>query len=154
MAWLSFIELDKAVVLVWLDLLVFCDYGFNVSDFWCPLATPTVLFGFLLPWTWGISSWLLQQSTALLVTLDEGYLLTTTPPDLERGVALLGPPASWQLDGEKMETMTDFIFLGSKITADGDCSHEIKRWLLLGRKAMTNLDGVLRNRDITLPTKV
>ena len=64
------------------------------------------------------------------------------------------PITSWQIDGEKMETMTDFIFLGSKITADGDCSHEIKRWLLLGRKAMTNLDGVLRNRDITLPTKV
>ena len=65
-----------------------------------------------------------------------------------------GPITSWQLDGEKMETMTDFIFLGSKITADCDCSHEIKRRLLLGRKAMTNLDGILRNRDITLPTKV
>ena len=63
-AWLSFIELDKAVVLVWLDWLVFCDYGFSVSALWCPLATPTVLLGFLLPWTWGIFSQLLQQSTA------------------------------------------------------------------------------------------
>ena len=65
-----------------------------------------------------------------------------------------GPITSWQIDGERMETVTDFIFLGSKITADGDCSHEIKRRLLLGRKAMTNLDSILKNRDISLPTKV
>ena len=65
-----------------------------------------------------------------------------------------GPTTSWQVDGEKMETVTDFIFLGSKITADGDCSHEIKRCLLLGRKAMTNLCSILKSRDITLPTKV
>ena len=65
-----------------------------------------------------------------------------------------GPITSWQKDGETMETVTDFIFLGSKITTDGDCSHEIKRHLLLGRKAMTNLDSILKNRDITLPTKV
>ena len=64
-----------------------------------------------------------------------------------------GPITSWQIDGEKVETVADFIFLGSKITADGDCSHEIKRHLLLGRKVMTNLDSIL-NRDITLPTKV
>jgi len=63
------------------------------------------------------------------------------------------PITSWQIDGETMETMTDFIFLGSKSTADGDCSHEIKRHLLLGRKAMTNLDSILKSRDITLPTK-
>ena len=61
---------------------------------------------------------------------------------------------SWQIDGEAMETVTDFIFLGSKITADGDCSHEIKRHLLFGRKAMTNLDSVLKSRDITLLTNV
>ena len=61
---------------------------------------------------------------------------------------------SWQIDGETTETVTDFIFLGSRITADGDCSHEIKRCLLLGRKAMTNLDSILKHRDITLPTKV
>ena len=65
-----------------------------------------------------------------------------------------GPITSWQKDGETMETMTDFIFLGSKITADGDCSHEIKRPLLLGRKVMTNLDSILKHRDITFPTKV
>ena len=65
-----------------------------------------------------------------------------------------GPITSWQIDGETMETVRDFIFLGSKITADGDCSHEIKRCLLLGRKAMTNLDSILKSRDITLPTKV
>ena len=64
-----------------------------------------------------------------------------------------GPITSWQIDGEIMETVTDFIFLGSKITADGDCSHEIKRSLLLGRKAMTNLDSMLKSRDIILPTK-
>ena len=65
-----------------------------------------------------------------------------------------GPITSWQIDGEKMETVTDFIFLGSKIIAGGDCSHEIKRCLLLGRKAMTNLDSILKSRGITLPTKV
>ena len=65
-----------------------------------------------------------------------------------------GPITSWQILGDKMETVTDFIFLGSKITADGDCSHEIKRRLLFGRKAKTNLDSILKSRDITLPTKV
>ena len=65
-----------------------------------------------------------------------------------------GPITSWQIDGETVETVTDFMFLGSKITADGDCSHEIKRRLLLGRKVMTNLDSILNSRDITLPTKV
>ena len=65
-----------------------------------------------------------------------------------------GPITSWQIDGETMETVTDFIFLGSKITADGDCSHEIKRHLLLGRKVMTNLDNIFQSREITLPTKV
>ena len=65
-----------------------------------------------------------------------------------------GPITSWQIDGETMETVKDFIFLGSKITADGDCSHEIKRCLLLGRKVMTNLDGILKSRDVTLSTKI
>ena len=64
------------------------------------------------------------------------------------------PITSWQLDGETMETVIDFIFLGSKITADGDCSHEIERRLILGRKVMTNLDSIFKSRDITLPTKV
>ena len=65
-----------------------------------------------------------------------------------------GPITSWQIDGETVETVSDFIFLGSKITADGDCSHEIKRRLLLGKKVMTNLDSIFKSRDITLPTKV
>ena len=65
-----------------------------------------------------------------------------------------GPITSWQIDGETVETVSDFSFGGSKITADGDCSHEIKRLLLLGRKVMTNLDSLLKSRDITLPTKV
>ena len=65
-----------------------------------------------------------------------------------------GPITSWQIEGEKVEIVTDFIFLGSRVTADGDCSHEIKRHLLLGRKVMTNLESILKSRDIILPTKV
>ena len=65
-----------------------------------------------------------------------------------------GPITSWEIDGETVETVSDFIFLGSKITADGDCSHEIQRYLLLGRQVMTNLDGIFKSRDITLPSKV
>ena len=65
-----------------------------------------------------------------------------------------GPITSWQIEGEKVEAVTDFLFLGFKITADGDCSHEIRRCLLLGRKAMTNLDSILKSKDLTLPTKV
>ena len=72
----------------------------------------------------------------------------------ETKIMASGPITSWQIDGETMETVTHFIFLGSKITADGDFSHEIKRHLLLGRKVMTNLDSILRSRDITLPTEV
>ena len=70
------------------------------------------------------------------------------------GLMASGSISSWQIDGETMETVRDFIFLGSKITTDGDCSHEIKRCLLLGRKVMTNLDSIYKSRDITLPTKV
>ena len=69
-------------------------------------------------------------------------------------IMVSSPITSWQINGKTLETVTDFIFLGSKITADGDCSHEIKRRLLLGRKATTNLDNILKSRDITLPTKV
>ena len=69
-------------------------------------------------------------------------------------IMAFGPITSWQIDGETVETVADFIFLGSKITTDGDCSHEIKKCLLLGRKALTNLDSILKSRDITLPTKV
>ena len=67
---------------------------------------------------------------------------------------IMGPITSWEIDGETVETVSDFIFLGSKITADGDCSHEIKRCLLLGRKVMTNLDSLFKSREVTLPTKV
>ena len=69
-------------------------------------------------------------------------------------IVTFGPITSWQMDGETVETVAKFIFLGSKITADGNCSNEMKRYLLLGRKVMTNLDSILKNRDITLPTKV
>ena len=69
-------------------------------------------------------------------------------------IMVSGPITSWQIDGETMETVSDFNFGGSKVTADGDCSHEIKRYLLLGRKVMTNLDSIFKIRDITLPTKV
>ena len=69
-------------------------------------------------------------------------------------IVVSGPITSWEIDGEIMETVSDFIFLGSKLTADGDCSHEIKICLLLGRKAMTNIDSILKSRDTTLPTKV
>ena len=72
----------------------------------------------------------------------------------ETKIMASGPITSWQIDGETVETVTDFIFGGSKITADGDCSHEIKRRLLLGRRVMTNLDSILKSRDITLPTKL
>ena len=72
----------------------------------------------------------------------------------ETKIMASGPITSWEIDGETVETVSDFIFLGSQITADGDCSHEIKRCLLLARKAMTNLDSILKSRDITLPTKV
>ena len=72
----------------------------------------------------------------------------------ETKIKASGPITSWEIDGESVETVSDFIFGGSKITVDGDCSHEIKRRLLLGRKVMTNLDGILKCRDITLPTKV
>ena len=72
----------------------------------------------------------------------------------ETKITASGPITSWQIDGETVETVANFIFLGSKITADGDCSHEIKRHLLLGRKAMTNLDSIFKSRDITLSTKV
>ena len=76
----------------------------------------------------------------------------TTAPDIY--CELLWNITSWEIDGETVETVSDFIFLGSKVTADGDCSHEIKRCLLLGRKVMTNLDSIFKSRDITLPTKV
>ena len=83
-----------------------------------------------------------------------GRKLYNNVPETGRLRLISGPITSWQIDGERVETVADFIFLGSKITADGECSHEIKRCLLLGRKVMTNLDSIFKSRYITLPTKV
>ena len=96
-----------------------------------------------------------EELKSLLITLKEesekvGLKLNTQ----KTKIMASGPITSWQINGGTVETVTDFIFLCSKITADGDCSHEIKRRLLLGRKIMTNLDSILKSRDVTLPTKV
>ena len=99
-AWLGFNELDKDVVLVWLDWLVFCEYGFSVSALWCPLATPTTLLGFLLPWAWGISSRLLQQSTA-------------TAPYLGRGVSpyrCRSWPSTWDSSSRSQHSLSNVCY--------------------------------------------
>ena len=96
-----------------------------------------------------------EEITSLLMKVKEENEKAGLKLNIQKTkIMALGPITSWQIDGETMETVTDFIFLGSKITADGECSHEIQRCLLLGRKAMTNLDSILKSRDITLPTKV
>ena len=94
-----------------------------------------------------------QLKTHLMIVKEESEKVGLKC-NIQKTIMASGPITSWQIDGETMETVTDFIFLGSKITADGDCSHEIKRRVLSGRKAMTNLDRILKSRDITLPTKV
>ena len=96
-----------------------------------------------------------QKVKSLLMKLKEESEKVGLKLNIQKTkVMASGPITSWQIDGETVETGADFIFLGSKITADGDCSHEIKRRLLLGRKVMTNLDSILKSRDITLPTNV
>ena len=96
-----------------------------------------------------------EELKSLLIKVKEESEKVGLKLDIQKTkIMTSGPITSWQIDGETMETVTDFIFLGSKITADGDYSHETKRRLLLGRKAMTNLDSVLKSKDITLPTKV
>ena len=97
-----------------------------------------------------------EELKSLLIKVNEESKKVSLKLNIQKTKIIMasGPIASWQIDGEIMETVRDFIFLGSKITADGDGSHEIKRHLLLGRKAMTNLDSILKSRDITLPTKV
>ena len=96
-----------------------------------------------------------EELKSLLMKVKKESGKTSLKLNLQKTkVMASGPITSWEIDGETLETVTYFIFLGSKITADGDCSHEIKRHLLLGRKAMTSLDSILRSRDITLPTKV
>ena len=96
-----------------------------------------------------------EELKSLLMKVKEESEKTGLKLSFQRiKITASGPITSWTIDGETMETVADFIFLGSKITVDGDCSHEVKRCLLLGRKAMTNLDSTLKSRDITFPTKV
>ena len=96
-----------------------------------------------------------EELKSLLMKVKEESEKTCLKLSIQKTkIVASGPITSWQIDGETMETVTDFIFLGSRITTEGDCSHEIKRRLLLGRKAMTNLDSILESRDMTLPTKV
>ena len=96
-----------------------------------------------------------EELKSLLMTVKEESEKVGLKLNIQKTKVMASSPiTSWRIDGETMETVTDFILGGSKITADGDCSHDIKRCLLLGRKAMTNLDSILKSRDITLPTKV
>ena len=95
-----------------------------------------------------------EELKSLLMKVKEESEKADLKLIIQKKIMASGPITSWQIDQETMETVTEFIFLDSKITADGDCNHEIKRCLLLGRKVMTNLDGILKSRDITLPTKV
>ena len=95
-----------------------------------------------------------EEELKSLLMKEESEIVGLKLNILKTKIMASGPITLWQIDGETMETVTDFILLGSKITADGGCSDEIKRCLLLGRKAMTNLDSILKSRDITLPTKV
>ena len=96
-----------------------------------------------------------QELTSLLMKVKEEREKVGLKLNIQKTKIMASDPiSSWQIDGETVETMSDFIFLGSKITADGNCSHEIKRHLLLGRKVMTNLDSIFKSRDITLPTTV
>ena len=95
-----------------------------------------------------------EELKSLLMKVKEGSEVGLKLNIQKTKIMASGPITSWEIDGETVETVSDFILWGSKITADGDCSHEIKRRLLLGRKVMTNLDSILKSRDITLPTKV
>ena len=96
-----------------------------------------------------------EELKSLLMKVKEGREKVALKLNIQKAkIVASGPITAWEIDGETVETVSDFIFLGSKITADGDCSHEIKRCLLLGRKVMTNLDNIFKSRDITLPTKV
>ena len=96
-----------------------------------------------------------EELKSLLMKVKEGSGKVGLKQNIQKTkIMASGPITSWQIEGETVEIVADFIFLGSKITADGDCSHEIKRYLLVGRKVMTNLDSILESRDITLPTKV
>ena len=95
-----------------------------------------------------------EELKSLLMKVKEESEKVGLKLNMQKTIMASGPITSWEIDGETVETVSDFIFCGSKITADGDCCHEIKRCFLLGRKIMTNLDSILKSRDITLPTKV
>ena len=95
-----------------------------------------------------------EELKSLLMTVKEESEKVGLKLNIQKTIMASGPITSWEIDGETVETVSDFIFLGSKITADGDCNHEIKSHLLFGRKVMTNLESILKSRDITLPTKV
>ena len=95
-----------------------------------------------------------EELKSILMKVKEESEKVSLKLNIQKTIMASGPITSWEIDGKTAETVSDFIFLGSKITADGDCSHEIKRCLLLGRKAMTNQDNILESRNITLPTKV
>ena len=95
-----------------------------------------------------------EELNSLLMKVKEESEKVGLKLNMQKTIMASGPITSWEIDGETVETVSDFIFCGSKITADGDCCHEIKRCFLLGRKIMTNLDSILKSRDITLPTKV
>ena len=95
-----------------------------------------------------------EKLKSLLMKVKEESEKVDLKVNIQKSIMASSPITSWQIDGEIMETVRDFIFLGSKITADGDCSHEIKKCLLLGRKIMTNLDSIFKSRDITFPTEV
>ena len=95
-----------------------------------------------------------EELKSLLLKVKEGNEKVGLKLSIQKTIRACGPITSWEIDGETVKTVSDFIFWGSKITADGDCSHEIKRCLLLGRKVMINLDSMLKSRDNTLPTKV
>ena len=118
----------------------------TIEHVWVPFFHFLKWFFFFFLWHCGclgdVSIWEESEKVGLKLNIQKTKIMSS------------GPINSWQIDGETMETVTDCIFLGSKITADGDCSHEMKRHLLLGRKVMTNLDSILKRRDVTLLTKV
>ena len=123
-----------------------------------PVQSPSRIWLFATPWTAAhqaslsiTNSWNSPKPMSIESVMPSNHLILCHPLLL---LPLIFPSSSWQIDGETIETVTDFIFLGSKITEDGDCSHEIKRHLLLGRNAMTNLDSISKSRDVALPTKV
>ena len=148
-------------------MIIFLIYGLNIilSKSMPHLSFLTWLLGHLKLFTWLLFYFCTDDTTLMAESEEELKSLLMKVKKKSEKVSLKfniqktrimasGPITSWQIDGETVETVADFIFLGSKITADGGCSHDVKRRLLLGRKVMTNLDSILKSRDITLSTKV